>query len=97
MVHSPRTASSASRSLTSPSTTSSGSGYGLESVMPKLFKVPTWTIHFPTFSCPWCKRRIKTAYYGGRFKFWKAGAGRPVKKEAFPVEPKEVEENGTIQ
>ena len=65
--------------------------------MPKLFKVPTWTIHFPTFSCPWCKRRIKTAYYGGRFKFWKAGAGRPVKKEAFPVEPKEVEENGTIQ
>ena len=52
------------------------------------YKPKSWTLHFPWMPCPHCGLKIGVAYYGGRYKFWKVGAGRKRKPKApFPETP----------
>ena len=48
------------------------------------WKPSTWTIYFPRFKCPHCKRVIRATYAGGRFKFGarKGKADRKYVREA---------------
>ena len=35
----------------------------------------TWTLYFPRFKCPHCRRMIRTRFSGGIFRFDKAERG----------------------